>query len=166
MTVTKEQFIKANERADEVAATAGRVTRASFDQDSQMVVLAMSSGVEVRIPSKLTEGLRGASVDQLTDIEITPSGLGLYWPQLDVDLYVPAAIIGFLGSEKWMAGLGKILGARGGMSRSHAKAEAARKNGSKGGRPRKEVSSVFIKHGSEKAIAKKQAKKVAAKKHA
>jgi len=49
-------------------------------------------------------------------------------------LYLPALLEGVFGSPRWMAGL---LGKSGGLARTAAKVAAARKNGSKGGRPRK-----------------------------
>jgi hypothetical protein len=70
----------------------------------------------------------------LSAIEISPSGLGLHFPALDADLYVPALLEGFLGSRHWMA---EQLGKSGGQARSHAKTAAARANGRLGGRPKK-----------------------------
>ena len=70
----------------------------------------------------------------LADIEISPAGLGLHWPKLDADLYVPALLQGVFGSKKWMA---RQLGAEGGRARTAVKIAASRANGRKGGRPRK-----------------------------
>lgn len=70
----------------------------------------------------------------MAKIEITPTGLGLHWPRLDADLYLPSLLKGVLGSPSWMAGL---MGRMGGRVRSKAKAAAARANGRRGGRPRK-----------------------------
>ncbi|HET8750413.1 MAG TPA: DUF2442 domain-containing protein, partial [Sphingomicrobium sp.] len=78
--------------------------------------------------------LEHADEEALEDIQITPSGLGLHWPKLDADLYVPGLLQGLFGSRRWMA---RELGARGGRARSSAKTDAARANGRKGGRPRK-----------------------------
>jgi len=58
---------------------------------------------------------------------------GLHWESLDIDHYIPALIDGVFGTRAWMSELGKL----GGTSRSKAKQTAARKNGRKGGRPRK-----------------------------
>ncbi len=80
------------------------------------------------------EGLQGANASQLSAIEITPSGLGLHFPKLDADLYVPALLEGVLGSKKWMA---SRLGAVGGKRTSVSKKRASRANGKLGGRPRK-----------------------------
>jgi len=82
----------------------------------------------------MAKGLAGASPDDLAKIEISPTGLGLHWPRLDADLYVPALLQGVLGSRSWMAAQ---MGAAGGKARSAAKSAAARKNGRKGGRPRR-----------------------------
>ena len=70
----------------------------------------------------------------LARIDISPERTGLHWPDLDVDLYVPALIQGLFGTRRWMASL---LGQAGGRARSEAKTRAARANGRKGGRPRK-----------------------------
>ncbi|MEY2340815.1 DUF2442 domain-containing protein [Acidithiobacillus sp. IBUN Pt1247-S3] len=81
----------------------------------------------------MAEGLENASPEDLAAIEISPSGLGLHWPKLDADLYVPGLMAGQLGSRSWMA---SQLGTIGGRARSPAKAISARANGRKGGRPK------------------------------
>ena len=80
----------------------------------------------------MAEGLADAPRSKLTKIEISPNGLGLHWPQLDADLYVPALIEGAFGSHRWMQQIGEL----GGSARSPAKAKASRENGKRGGRPK------------------------------
>ena len=75
-----------------------------------------------------------ATVDQLSSIEVSPSGLGLHFPALDADVYLPGLVAGAFGSAQWMAAQ---LGATGGQVRTAAKVAASRMNGAKGGRPRK-----------------------------
>jgi len=43
------------------------------------------------------------------------TGLGLHWPKLDADVYVPALLQGVFGSKQWMAAQ---LGAVGGKARA------------------------------------------------
>jgi hypothetical protein len=86
---------------------------------------------------KRAQGLQEATAAELKTIEITPSGLGIRFPKVDADLYIPALLEGALGSKKWMAA---SLGARGGKKTSTAKKRAARANGKLGGRPRKAAS--------------------------
>ena len=52
-----------------------------------------------RFPPHLAGGLDQAKPDDLVDIEISPSGLGLHFPKLDADLYLPALLEGALGSS-------------------------------------------------------------------
>lgn len=50
----------------------------------------------------LCQGLRGAEVEDLAEVEISPSGFGLSWPRLDVDLWLPALMDGIYGGIRWM----------------------------------------------------------------
>jgi len=112
----------------------GHATRARYDRRTRRVVVGLNNGVQIAFPPHLAEGLIGASEEELSDIEITPAGLGLHWPKLDADVYVPALMNGIFGSKRWMAA---ELGAAGGRASTPAKAAAARDNGLKGGRPRR-----------------------------
>ena len=137
MAVTKAEFEQAKARAV-AEREAGHVQSARYNRRGGRVTVQLSTGVEVRFPVTLAEGLAGASPEDLAEIEISPTGLGLHWPRLDADLYVPALLQGIFGSRSWMA---SHMGAVGGKSRSSAKTTAARENGRKGGRPRRTASS-------------------------
>ncbi len=132
MAVTEQEFTQAQTRA-QALREAGHAVSARYDRRRSRIVVALSTGVELAFPAALAEGLAGAAPEELAEIEVSPTGLGLHWPRLDADLYVPALLQGVFGSKGWMAGL---LGARGGRVRSAPKAAAARANGLKGGRPR------------------------------
>jgi hypothetical protein len=97
-------------------------------------VVDLSNGAALAFPPAAAQGLERATPADLADIEITPEGLGLHFPAIDADLYVPALAAGITGSERWMAAR---FGAEGGKSRSPAKVAASRENGRRGGRPRK-----------------------------
>lgn len=100
-----------------------------------LFVLRLSDGRRQVIPREDLQGLKSATKEQVTNVEIAGGGTGLHWPALDVDLYVPALLRGVYGNKQWMAEIGR----RGGMARSVAKKRAARANGLKGGRPRREI---------------------------
>ena len=133
MAVTEGEFDRAKGRAL-AERRAGHVRAARYNQRRGRVVVQLSTGVEVTFPVTLAERLANASPEDLAQIEISPTGLGLHWPRLDADLYVPALLQGVFGSRSWMA---SHMGAAGGKSRSSAKTAAARENGRKGGRPRR-----------------------------
>lgn len=133
MDITENDFNQASQRMRTLREH-GYAVAARYDRKRSRVVVSLNTGVEVTFPPKLAEGLANATPTDLAKIEITPSGLGLHWPKLDADLYVPGLLAGALGDKRWMAAQ---LGASGGRARSKAKSRAARVNGRLGGRPRK-----------------------------
>ena len=134
--VTREEFKRANARAARRQHTGPTAIAARFDRRSGRVVVSLSGGIDVAFSPHNAQGLEAAKPAELSSIEITPSGLGLHFPKLDADLYLPALLEGLLGSHRWMA---SRMGARGGRARSAAKTAASRANGKLGGRPRKMV---------------------------
>lgn len=135
MAITEQELAQAEARMKAIRA-AGHAVSARYDRHRSRVVVALNTGVELTFLTRLAEGLADASPDNLAEIEISPAGLGLQWPKLDADLYVPALLQGVFGSKQWMA---RQLGAEGGRSRMAIKVAASRANGRKGGQPRKSV---------------------------
>lgn len=135
MEITDEQMARA-EASMEAKRAHGHAVAARYDAPSGRLVVSLHSGVELAVPVRLVEGLADADPADLAEIEITPAGLGLHWPRLDADVYVPGLMAGALGSRRWMA---QQLGAQGGRATTPAKVVASRANGAKGGRPRKQA---------------------------
>ena len=132
--VTREAFAAASRSADRKRASKPVAVAARYDRDTGRVVVTLNNSVDVSFPPAAAHGLEHGDPAQLGVIEISPSGLGLHWPELDADLYLPALLGGALGSERWMAAR---LGERGGKAHSENKSAASRRNGKLGGRPRK-----------------------------
>ena len=110
-------------------------TAAHYDRRLGHLVIDLSSGLSLSFKPQVAEGLEHAKAEQLTTIEISPSGLGLHFPAIDADIYLPSLVEGFLGSRRWMAAqLGKV----GGRAVSPAKANTVRANGKLRGRPKKQ----------------------------
>lgn len=134
MTELTDQQFEAAKRRGEARLRGPRAVAARYDAGRGRVVITLSTGVELGLAPRDVEGLAGASTDDLRLVEVNGMGLGVHFPRLDADLYVPALLEGVLGSRRWMAAR---LGAAGGQVRSAAKITAARENGRRGGRPRK-----------------------------
>jgi hypothetical protein len=100
-----------------------------------LFVLKLIDGRRRVFPREELQGLQSGTREQLARVEIVGGGTGLHWTDLDADLYVPALLRGVYGNKLWMAKIGK----RGGLARTIAKKKAARANGLKGGRPRRQA---------------------------
>jgi hypothetical protein len=134
MEISDNAIRQAEQRMRKRLAATPRAVAARYDRRLSRVMVTLGNGLELAFPPHLAEGLAGAKPADLSIIEVTPTGLGLHWPRLDADLYLPSLLEGAFGSPRWMAGL---LGKNGGQARTEAKVAAARENGRKGGRPRK-----------------------------
>lgn len=133
--MTPEQFEAAQARG-EARMRGPRAESAHYDAGRNRVIVRLTTGVEIGFAPRDVEGLQHASTDDLKAIEVEAFGLGIHFPTIDADLYLPSLLEGALGSKSWMAAQ---LGAAGGRSRTLAKATASRENGKRGGRPRKIV---------------------------
>ena len=132
--ITEADVQAAEKRMAEGRRTMPYATAATYDRRIGRVVVRLSTGLEIAFPPHLAQGLERARPADLAEIEISPTGLGLHWPRLDADLYLPALLEGVFGSEAWAA---SRMGRAGGRVRSAAKAAAVRANGKRRGRPAK-----------------------------
>jgi hypothetical protein len=101
--------------------------------DLNLLIVGLSNQRRLVLPVEDVQGLDGATHEQLRNYELIGRGTGICFPELDVDLHVPALIEGVYGNRRWMAQLGK----KGGSAKTEVKRLAARANGAKGGRPRR-----------------------------
>lgn len=138
MATTKRQRQAARSRAQDLKSHVPQAAGATYNPDSGLVCILLSNGVVIGLPAAQTQGLETASAKSLSVIRISPSGYGIHFPKLDVDLYLPALMEGIFGTRAWMAERGR----KGGQAVSKAKKAAARANGKLGGRPRKTEKSV------------------------
>lgn len=105
-----------------------------YDEERRRVVVEFRNGCLFAFPPGLAQGLGAASPAELHEGRVLVGGETLRWDRLDVDLSVEGLLRFLFGTEAWM----KHLGRAGGQTTSTAKAAAARLNGLKGGRPRKQ----------------------------
>jgi hypothetical protein len=104
---------------------------AEFD----IFIIGLTDGNRLVLQRERLQELQNATKSQLANVEVLALGTDLHWKDLDVDLYVPALIAGVYGTTRWMSEIGRA----GGSAKSKAKSLAAKANGRKGGRPRKEL---------------------------
>jgi Protein of unknown function (DUF2442) len=107
-----------------------RAATARYDRTLDRIIVELTNGCTFTFPPRLAPELASATEDQLTDVAILGAGSGLHWETLDADLSVPGLLAGLFGTKAHQA-------RRAGQATSPAKAAAARRNGTKGGRPAK-----------------------------
>lgn len=134
MEISNEVFEAANQRGTVKKSAYQTVVAVRYDRRICRVVVSLASGLDLTFSPRDAQGLENSNPADFVDIQISASGLGIHFPKLDADIYIPALIEGFLGSKSWLA---TENGRRGGKSASSAKSAAARQNGRLGGRPRK-----------------------------
>ena len=129
--IDEANFAKATERGNRLLARGPLATAAKYV--AGRIRVELSNGCAFEFPVEQAEELAGSKATDLRIIEVTAAGLGLHWPRLDADLYVPMLVKSVLGTKQWMS----HIGTAGGRAATVAKAVAARANGKLGGRPRK-----------------------------
>jgi hypothetical protein len=74
-------------------------------------------------------------LEDVEAVEVSPSGEALHWERLDADYRVPELLMALIGPTAWKSELARVAG----RVSSPRKRRAAKKNGAKGGRPRKKL---------------------------
>ena len=108
-------------------------TSAWYDAADARVVMELAGGYRVDIPIARLKEIAGAHRDDLEPVELLGGGNVLHWDRLDADYSVPALILEMIGRPL----LAREAARAAGKAKSPLKAAAARKNGKKGGRPRR-----------------------------
>jgi Protein of unknown function (DUF2442) len=145
---------KARKAGAELDETEPRAIKAWYAADTERIFIELNTEIVMGFPYRKLQGLGNATPQQLAAVEITPSGYGLHWESLDVDLGVPQLVVGLLGTKAWMSELGR----QGGKSTSIAKSQASRDNGKRGGRPPKTPADFRVIVGTEKVAQTRQRK--------
>lgn len=122
----------AERRGEATSADEPRAASARYDAVSGRIVVELTNGCGFLFPARNVQGLEAATDGALAEVEVLGLGIGLHWDRLDVDVSVPGLLAGLFGTKAWMD---RQRAARAGATRSPAKADAARRNGAKGGRP-------------------------------
>src|SRR5258708_11563046 len=135
--VSRDEAKRANVRAGRLRDAGPTAVSATYDRRSDRVVVRLSSGLDVGFSPHDTQGLETVKPAQLDPIEISPSGLGLHFPTVDADLYLPALFEGVFRSRRWTA----ARSLQEGRHPTAAKSTLSRRNGGLGCPPPKTATS-------------------------
>lgn len=87
MAVSPEAFAAATQRGERMSAEYG-ATGARYDPARGLVRVALASGRELQFSPLAIDALKDATEQALLNVQLSPSRLGLYFPDLDVDLSI------------------------------------------------------------------------------
>src|SRR6266542_5866644 len=113
----ERQHREAVRRGNEALKTEAQARRATYDRDSNRLIIELKNGVVFMIPCDLLQGLRGANRDEIAEVELMPRGAALHWEKLDVDFSVGGLMRGIYGNEAWMESLQRENGKVGAQTR-------------------------------------------------
>ena len=99
------QHREAVRRGAEALKTEPQARRATYDRNSNSLIIELKNGVTFFIPCDLLQGLKGARPDDIAEIELMPRGAALHWEKLDQDFSVAGLMSGVYGNEAWMKSL-------------------------------------------------------------
>ncbi len=126
---TVTQQLAAAEASARTERDAGlRAIAVRYDVTAARILLELSNGYLLGVPIATLPDLATATPQQLAQMEISPQGGVLRVPALDADYSVPGLVFAMSASE---------IGRRGGLASSALKKQSSRRNGAKGGRPKK-----------------------------
>lgn len=96
---------EAVKRGEERMETEPRAEAAYYDRALDRIIVALMNGCTFIFPPDLAQGLRGASVEELSEVRILGPGFALSWDKLDVQFSVGGLMKGRFGNKRWMAAL-------------------------------------------------------------
>lgn len=125
-----EEAVAVRERVRRERPDEPRAISVRYDASSDRVLVELNNGCVFGFPVWMVPGTSRATPEELANVTIQAHGEAIAWEDLNADTNVNGLILEVLHVRDWAA---KYLGSL----TSPAKAEAARENGKKGGRPRK-----------------------------
>ncbi len=128
-----EQINRAKAAGTAALKNEPRAQSARYSPTRRQIIVELTNGCSFIFPVDKAQGLAGASNKDLAAVTILGKGTGLHWEKLDADLSIASLVVGIFGSHAWM----REIARRGGAASTPAKSAAARANGAKGGRPKK-----------------------------
>ncbi|HEY9723168.1 MAG TPA: DUF2442 domain-containing protein [Oscillatoriaceae cyanobacterium] len=91
-----EAMYREAEQARQATPTA---TAIQYDADSHRFTITLLAGGKVSFDVAQVPELAGATSGQLADVELSPSGGGIHWPQLDMDISVAGLVMDLVAGE-------------------------------------------------------------------
>jgi hypothetical protein len=100
MGITKREFEAANRRGREMLAKFPAALAVHYDSGLEQLVIALSNGQQLIVAPQTIRGLEKALPEDLVEAEISPSGLGVHFPKIDADVYLPPLLVNMASQSR------------------------------------------------------------------
>lgn len=105
--ISVADFERADRQGELQRALLPAAVAVRYDGDTDRLIVILDTGVELSFAPRLVQGLGCAEVDDLTEVEISPSGHGLHFPRLNADVFLPGLLEGVMGTRRWMSAMAR-----------------------------------------------------------
>ncbi|MEN7430618.1 DUF2442 domain-containing protein [Chromobacterium sp. TRC.1.1.SA] len=103
MEVSAEELEAASSRMEMLQREYSTLRSVQYRSEEGVIVFILANDRELKFRPNDLQATYGATPEQLRAIEISPSGLGVYFETLEEDVSLIGLLEGRRGSAKWMA---------------------------------------------------------------
>lgn len=101
--VTQREHDLATLCFEQMRANIPHAVAAAYDPGSDRIVIELSSASTFSFPRVRAQGIESALPNELDEVEISATGYGIYFPKVDVDLWLSSMLEGRFGNDRWEA---------------------------------------------------------------
>ncbi len=105
--ISEQEYDAAVERGLEMRRTLPRPIAVRFDPALHRVEVDLNWGYSIHFGPERAQGLEKATDAELAEVEIA-GVFGIYFPKIDVDLWVPGLAKGRFGNDAWEAAWAEV----------------------------------------------------------
>lgn len=131
------RIAEARRRGDALASEEPCARAIAFHPEARRFSLTLMDGTSIEFSAAALPELAERNTEDLAAAEIIPSGSGLSWRSLDLDISVSGLVLALLAGPEWKRAIRQAANRLAARTKSEARLRASRENGKKGGRPRK-----------------------------
>ncbi len=97
-----------DEEIDEAIAAAEKepdlqaARTAQYLRETRLLLICLKSGQRMAFPVEDLEDIKGATDEDLSEVELYGSGTAIHFTKFGHGVYIPALVEGVYGSKKWM----------------------------------------------------------------
>ncbi len=98
--ISEQEHDAAVQRGEEMYRTLPHPIAVRYNSAARVVEVDLNWGYSIQFPPERSQDLANATDEQLSHVEV--AGVwGIYFPEIDADLWVPHLVGGRFGNDRW-----------------------------------------------------------------